>query len=62
MKASRIVRRKHEEKHHSDYRTKRLIVENYDAMQESIRIGQPYYTRLDPPPAGPRCCHPPGEA
>jgi hypothetical protein len=27
-------------------------------MQESIRTGQPYQTRLDPPPADPRCRHP----
>jgi len=27
-------------------------------MQESIRTGRPYQTRLDPPPADPRCCHP----
>ena len=30
----------------------------YDAMQESIRTGQPYQSRLDPPPAHPSCCHP----
>ena len=30
----------------------------YDAMQEAIRSSQPYQTRLDPPPADPRCCHP----
>ena len=54
-----IVRRKDEEKFDGDYRTKRVILEIYDAMQESIRTGQPYQTRLDPPPADPRCCHPP---
>jgi hypothetical protein len=56
-----IVRRKDEEKYTGDYRTKRIILEIYDAMQESIRTGQPYQTRLDPPPADPRCCHPPKE-
>ncbi len=30
----------------------------YDAMAEAIRTGVPYQTRLDPPPADPRCCHP----
>jgi hypothetical protein len=54
-----IVRRKDEEKYNGDYRTKRVILEIYDAMQESIRTGRPYQTRLDPPPADPRCCHPP---
>jgi hypothetical protein len=53
-----IVRRKDEGKYNGDYRTKRVILEIYDAMQESIRSGQPYRTRLDPPPADPRNCHP----
>ena len=54
-----IVRRKDEEKYNGDYRTRRVILEIYDAMQESMHTGQPYQTRLDPPPADPRCCHPP---
>jgi hypothetical protein len=53
-----IVRRRNEEEHNGDYRIKRVILEIYDAMQESIRTGHPYQTRLDPPPADPRCCHP----
>ena len=52
-----IVRRKDEEKW-GEYRTKRVILEIYDAMQGSIRTGRPYQTRLDPPPADPSCCHP----
>jgi hypothetical protein len=56
-----IVRRKDEEKYAGDYRTKRVILDIYDAMLESIRTGQPYQTCLDPPPADPRCCHPPRE-
>lgn len=55
-----IVKRKDEAKW-GDYRTKRVILEIYDAMQEAIGTGQPYKTRLDPPPADPRCCHPPLE-
>jgi hypothetical protein len=51
-----IVRRKDEEKH-GEYRTKRVILEIYDAMQDAIHTGQPYQTRLDPPPADPSCCH-----
>ncbi len=57
-----IVRRRDEENYDGDYRTKRVILEVYEAMHESIRSGQPYQTRLDPPPADPRCCHPPREA
>jgi hypothetical protein len=48
-----IVRRKDEEKYNGDYRTKRVILEIYDAMQEAIRTGNPYQTRLDPPPGPP---------
>lgn len=56
-----IVRRKDAEKYDGENHTKRVILEIYDAMQESIRTGQPYQTRLDPPPADPRCCHAPRE-
>jgi hypothetical protein len=41
-----------------EYRTKRVILEIYDAMAEAIRVGKPYETRLDPPPADPRVAHP----
>ncbi|MFH1219113.1 MAG: N-6 DNA methylase [Candidatus Eisenbacteria bacterium] len=54
-----IVRRKDEEKYNGDYRTKRVILDIYDGMAEAIRTGKPYQTHLDPPPADPRCCHPP---
>ena len=57
-----IVRRKDEAKYDGDYRTKRVILVIYDAMQDAIRTGQPYQTRLDPPPADPSCCHPPRDA
>lgn len=53
-----IVKRKDEAKYDGDYRTKRVILEIYDAMVEAMRTAQPYQTRLDPPPADPRCCHP----
>lgn len=52
-----IVRRKDEDKY-GEYRTKRIILEIYNAMQEAIRTGKPYQTRLDPPPGDPKCCHP----
>ncbi len=41
-----------------DYHTKRVILEIYDEMGEAMRTGKPYQTRLAPPPADPRCCHP----
>ena len=52
-----IVKRKDEEKH-GEYRTKRVILEIYDEMADAMRTGNQYKTRLDPPPADPRCCHP----
>ncbi|MCA9037406.1 MAG: N-6 DNA methylase [Planctomycetaceae bacterium] len=48
-----IVRRKDEAKYDGDYRTKRTILDIYDAMAEAIRTGQPYQTQLDPPPGPP---------
>jgi hypothetical protein len=53
-----IVKRKDEERFNGDYRTKRVIIETYDALAESIRTGQPYRTRLDPPAADSRVSHP----
>ena len=53
-----IVRRRDEEKYDGDYRTKRVILEFYDAIHESMHTGKSYQTRLDPPPADPRCRHP----
>jgi hypothetical protein len=52
-----IVRRK-EESVHGEYRTKRAVLEIYDAMTEAVGTGVPYQTRLDPPPADPRVAHP----
>lgn len=46
---------------HGEYRTKRVILEIYDAMAEATRTGVPYQTRLDPPRADPRMAHPPAE-
>jgi hypothetical protein len=51
-----IVRRK-DEQQFGEYRTKRLVLEIYDAMAEAARNGVPYQTRLDPPPADPRVAH-----
>ena len=52
------VRRENEAKH-GEYRTKRVILQIYDEMQQAIRTGRPYQTRLVPPPADPGCSHPP---
>ena len=53
--------RKHDEKAHGEYRTKRVILELYDALAESTRTATPYPTHLNPPLAHPSCCHSPRE-
>jgi hypothetical protein len=53
------IARKNDEKAHGEYRTKRVILEIYDAIVEATRTAQPYATRLDPPPADPCVAHPP---
>ena len=58
METFPIVKR-HDERDHGEFRTKRVILEIYDAMAEAQRTGRPYQTRLDPPPADPRVAHPP---
>jgi len=45
-----------------EYRTKRIILEFYDAMHRAMETGEPYKTILDPPPADPRVAHPPRES
>ena len=57
METFPIVKRKDEQKY-GEYRTKRVILEIYDAIAEAIRTGKSYQTRLDPPPADPRIAHP----
>lgn len=53
-----IVRR-NDERDYGEYRTKRVILETYDAMAEAIQAGKHFETRLDPPPADARLTHPP---
>ena len=53
-----IVRRK-DETRFGEYRSKSVVLDIYDAMQTATATGEPYRTRLDPPPADPSCCHPP---
>ncbi len=52
-----IVKRK-DEAAHGEYRTKRLILERFDAMAAAEAAGEEYQTVLDPPPADPSLCHP----
>ena len=52
METFHIVKRK-DEAQHGEYRTKGVILEMYDAMQRAIDVGEPYQSRLDPPPGSP---------
>ncbi len=54
-----IVKRKDEEKFNGDYRTKRTVLEIYDAMAEAKQTGKAYQTRLNSAPAGIAVAHPP---
>ena len=50
-----LRRREEKPQNFGEFRTKRLILERYDAMTEAMRTGVPYQTVLDPPPGhGPR--------
>src|SRR5262249_20174030 len=40
-----------DEQAYGEYRTKRVILDIYDTMQQAMETGTPYHTRLDPPPA-----------
>ena len=51
-----IVKR-HDERDHGEYRTKRVILEIYDEMKQAMESGTDYQTRLDPPPGDPRAAH-----
>lgn len=56
LEAFPIVRSKDEEQY-AEYRTKRVILEIYDAMQRAMDAGEPYQTILQPPPADPSLGH-----
>ena len=58
MDSSPIRKRKDEAKY-GDFRTKLLILDIYDRMQEASTTGRPYETILSPPPADPSMAHPP---
>jgi len=49
--------RKNDEKVHGEYRTKRVILETYDALAKAVQTGKPYRTPLDPLPAAPGASH-----
>jgi hypothetical protein len=49
METFPIVKR-HDEERYGEYRTKRVILEMYDAMAEAIRTGVPYRSPIEPPP------------
>jgi hypothetical protein len=50
-----LVVRKYEDRDHGEFRTKRLILERYDAMAAAIVTGISYESPIDPPPGyGPR--------
>ena len=52
-----IVKRKDEAKFNGDYRTKRVILEIYDALAAAMKTGQAYQTRLNPAPASLAVAH-----
>lgn len=49
MDSFRAIRER-DEKMHGEFRTKRIILEIYDAMHKAIATGEPYRTLLDPSP------------
>lgn len=51
------VVRKNDEKAHGEYRTKRVILETYDALATAAQTEKPYRTPLDPLPAAPGASH-----
>lgn len=53
METFPVVKRR-DEQQFGEYRTKRLILERYDAMAAADAAGEEYETPLDPPPGKPR--------
>jgi hypothetical protein len=58
METFPIVKRK-DIAEHGEYRTKRKILEVYDAMSKAIESEEPYQTILTPAPADSSCAHDP---
>lgn len=57
METFTSVKRK-DEAQFGEYRTKNTILSIYDDLVDAQRTEQALVSRLDPPPADPRCCHP----
>jgi hypothetical protein len=51
------VAKDEDEKLYREYRTKRVILEIYDRMKQSMDTGEPYQTALQPLPADPSLAH-----
>ena len=51
-----IVKHKDEQKY-GKYRMKRVILKIHDEMERAKEMGEPYKTRLEPPPADPAVAH-----
>jgi hypothetical protein len=51
------VLRKYEEREYHEYRTRRLVLEIFDAMFEARRTETKYQSQLNPPAADPSSCH-----
>lgn len=49
-----VVLRRSEERTFGEYRTKCLILEIYEKMEDAIRSAEPYKSRLNPRPGAPR--------
>ena len=49
METFPVVKRK-DEKQYREYRTRRVILEIYDELKQAMETGEPYRTRLEPPP------------
>lgn len=52
------VLRKYEERNHDEFRTRRLVLDTYDAMAKAKAAGTTFISPLSPPPADPSLCHP----
>ncbi|MGH9064028.1 MAG: Eco57I restriction-modification methylase domain-containing protein, partial [Acidimicrobiales bacterium] len=48
---------RHDEAAWGEHRTRRLVLEAYDAMGKATETGVAYQTVLDPPPSDPACAH-----
>jgi hypothetical protein len=51
------VLRKYEERDHQEFRTKRLVLEVYEAIAKAKQFGVAYQTPLAPQPGDPSLCH-----